>query len=118
MLSDDQAYEFGSEYGSDASPADSPMDAAASEYDGFQPNSRDMSMNTWSDEQTIWQGQFQPATNVSSMSPAQEQFYQNYLNGLFSALGMNDIAACFQADGSADNEFYATFPTSEYATVE
>ena len=74
-----------------------------------------MSSSNWDASESMWQGQFQPSTN-SSMTPGQEQFYHNYLNGLFMSLGMPEIAACFQNDGSGADGMFATFPSQDMAS--
>jgi len=60
----------------------------------------------WDDQQTIWQSRMRSqasalpssSNSLSTMSPAQQRFYNNYLNGLFTSLGMPDIAASFAPD--------------------
>ncbi len=82
-----------------------------------QPFSMDLSINQ---PQTIWEP-ISGAPGVGStdinanntMTAAQEQFYQNYLNGLFTALGMHDVASHFVVDG-ADQRYFATYPSNTY----
>lgn len=76
-----------------------------------QPGMNDMSSSAWDPSQAMHQSQFQGAANDSTMSPAQEQFYHAYLNGLFLSLGMPEIAACFQSDGSASPDMFSSFPS-------
>ena len=74
----------------------------------------------WDDqEQTIWQSRFDfvPSTDgtasMSTMSPAQVRFYHNYLNGLFTSLGMSDVAAAFEADGTSQDDAFVNVDDGE-----
>jgi len=86
----------------DQSSSSDPNDVSSGQ-DNHQPSNEptsnpDLSMT---DEQGIWQGKYTPADQVGSMSPAQERFYQEYLTGLFSSLGMPEVAAQFDDSQNA-----------------
>jgi hypothetical protein len=76
----------------------------------------------WDDQQTIWQSRMSAhasalpssSNSLSEMSPAQQRFYNNYLNGLFTSLGMADIASCFEPE-TGDAVVNADETDSEHA---
>jgi hypothetical protein len=109
----------GSSWSSNEPSSNKSMTSADSSAGQSMPegSAKNMSSASWDPSQTIWQGEFTPSDSTSSMSPAQRQFYQNYLNGLFVALGMPDIASAFQTDGQGNSEFFATFPESRDMTM-
>lgn len=78
----------------------------------------------WDDQQTIWQSRFnfvpssdQSPGSMSSLSPAQTRFYNDYLNGLFTSLGMPDIAACFEPDPSQADDAFVNVDEADWQSM-
>lgn len=104
---------------SDESTDESSMTVTGEEME-FQPGTNDLSFSgeqsmesPMSDMQMNWQGE----STESCLSPAQKQFYTSYLAGLFTTLGMPEIAACFTPDGNDGQEIWSAFPAQDMTSA-